>query len=41
MKHACHEDVEAALYAWFKQACTLNVPVSGPILMEGASEISK
>ena len=41
MKHASHEDMEAALYAWFKQACTLNVPGSGPILMEKASEISK
>ena len=41
MKHASHEDIEAALCVWFKQACTLNVPVSGLILMEKGSEISK
>ena len=41
MKHASHEDMEAAWFARFKQAHTLNVLVSGPILMEKASEISK
>ena len=41
MKHASHEDMKAAFFAWFKQARTLNVPGSGPILMGKASEMSK
>ena len=29
---AVYEDIEEALFTWFKQARSMNVPISGPIL---------
>jgi hypothetical protein len=28
-----HENVDAALYKWFKEKRNQNIPISGPILM--------
>ena len=36
MRKAKHEDLEAALLVWFKQARSQNAPISGPLLMEKA-----
>ena len=36
MSKAKHEDLEAALLVWFKQARYQNVPISGPLLIEKA-----
>lgn len=32
LRLAAHQDVEEALFIWFKQARSMNVPISGPIL---------
>ena len=34
MRTAKHEDLEAALLVWFKQARFQNAPISGPLLIE-------
>ena len=37
---AKHKDIEEALLLWFKQARTMNVPISGPILQAKAKELA-
>ena len=37
---AAHSDIEEALMIWFKQAPTLNLPISGPILQIKARELA-
>ena len=40
LRTAAHTDIEKALLLWFKQARSLNVPVSGPILQMKARELA-
>lgn len=40
MKKGNHEDLEAALFLWFKQTRSMNIPISGPIVMEKADEFA-
>ena len=41
MKKATYEDVEEALFAWFKEARSRDIPISGPILQDKAEQLSK
>lgn len=40
MRLADHEDLEKALFLWFKRARSSNLPVTGPILEEKARDIA-
>ena len=40
MKLSNQEDLEEALFQWFQQARAMNVPVTGPVLIEKAAEIA-
>ena len=40
-RQTSREDMESALYDWFKSARAMNLPVSGPILMEKAVALSQ
>ena len=37
---ATYQDVEEALFSWFKQARCMNVPISGPIMKIKAKELA-
>ena len=37
---AIYQDVEEALFSWFKQARCMNVPISGPIMKIKAKELA-
>ena len=37
---AIYQDVEEALFSWFKQARCMNVPISGPIIKIKAKELA-
>ena len=37
---AVYGDIEEALFTWFKQARSMNIPVSGPILTIKAKELA-
>ena len=37
---ATYQDVEEALFSWFKQARCMNVPISGPITKIKAKELA-
>ena len=39
VRGAKHKDIEEALLLWFKQARTMNVPISGPILQAKTKEL--
>ncbi|GFT01749.1 tigger transposable element-derived protein 4 [Trichonephila clavipes] len=41
MRTAKHEDLEAALLAWFKQARSQNALISGPEMLERSNELAK
>ena len=40
MKLSNQEDLEEALFQWFQQARAMNVPVTGPVLIEKAAEVA-
>ena len=40
IKHAKYELLESALYKWFINARQRSLPISGPVLMEKASELA-
>ena len=37
MKTGSNNELDQALYLWFRQCCEKNIPVTGPILLEKAS----
>lgn len=39
-RKAVHEDIDSALYSWFKVACESNVRMSGPTLVSKAEELA-
>ena len=41
MRKAKNVEVEEAILLWFKQARTLNFPISGPLLMEKSLTLAK
>lgn len=41
LRTADHNQLDEALLCWFKQARAMQVPVSGPILLEKAAELAK
>ncbi|GFV18231.1 tigger transposable element-derived protein 4 [Trichonephila clavipes] len=41
IKTAKHEDLEMALLAWFKQARSQNVSISGPLMLKRSNELDK
>ena len=41
MRLAKYEDLEAELFTWFKNIRNANIPISGPMIQEKASKISK
>ena len=40
-RKASHEDIDEALFRWFKQARSRNAPINGPILKEKACNLAK
>ena len=36
-----HKDVDLALLTWFKQARSVNIPISGPLLLEKATDLAR
>ena len=38
---AKHADLDSALFLWFKNARSLNIPISGPILQTKADNLAK
>ncbi|GFR65308.1 tigger transposable element-derived protein 6 [Elysia marginata] len=41
MKLCSHEELEDAVFAWFRQARAMNVPLSGPVVIGKAAEIAQ
>ncbi|GFR99979.1 tigger transposable element-derived protein 4 [Elysia marginata] len=41
MKLCSHEELEDAVFAWFRQARAMNVPSSGPVVIGKAAEIAQ
>ena len=39
-RSSAHENVDVALYAWFKETRNQNIPISGPILMAKSKEFA-
>jgi len=39
MRIALHQDIEEALFQWFKGVCDKNIPISGPTLAAKADEL--
>ncbi|GFS21054.1 tigger transposable element-derived protein 4 [Elysia marginata] len=40
-KLCSHEELEDAVFAWFRQAMAMNVPLSGPVVVGKAAEIAQ
>ena len=40
MKLCSHEELEEAVFLWFRQARTMHVPFSGPVIIGKATEIA-
>ncbi|XP_046348430.1 uncharacterized protein LOC124129002 isoform X2 [Haliotis rufescens] len=40
MRSAKYEDVDSALYQWYRNAVMVGIPLSGPVLLEKAREIA-
>ena len=41
MRKAQHEDVEDAVFIWFKQARANNIPINGPVIMAKADSLAQ
>ncbi|GFR82491.1 tigger transposable element-derived protein 4 [Elysia marginata] len=41
VKLCSHEELEDAVFAWFRQAMAMNVPLSGPVFIGKAAEIAQ
>jgi hypothetical protein len=39
-RSSAHENVDVALYKWFKEKRNQNIPISGPILMAKSKEFA-